>query len=63
MVFIGGEVKKNNKNQEGQKLGENANLYLKLNLVTYLNKRAYTCFLVFNKSIEVLKRDLFFYKI
>jgi hypothetical protein len=38
-------------------------IYLKLNLVTFLNKRIYTCFLVFNKSLEVLKRDLFFYKI
>lgn len=38
-------------------------LYLKFNLVNFLNDRIYTAFLVFYKAIEVLKRDLHFYKL
>jgi len=38
-------------------------IYLKFNLLTFLNDRVYTTFLVFYKSIQVLKRDLHFYKL
>lgn len=38
-------------------------LYLKFNLTFFLNDRIYSLFTVFYKSLEVLKRDIYFYKL